>query len=144
MAKTFKPLSFGLIEEGRLAESLDAEIARAARSLLDHVRRYGEEATTKSKAEVSLKITLSPQSAGDGAYSVRGQITSKLPGRPIHETLAIHETEQETGEETLFVRASGSDADTPRQMKLATQDGRAIDPTSGEALPPREPNRKEF
>lgn len=141
MAKTFKPLTFDLIEEGRLKESLDEEIARASRALLLHVKKYGEESTAKSKAEVTLKITFAPQSASDGAYSVRGAISSKLPGRPIHETLAIHETEQ-TGEESLFVRSSGSDNTTPRQMKLATEDGRGIDPRTGEILPPAKKEEK--
>lgn len=136
MAKTFKPLAFDLIEEGRLKLALDAEISRASKALLSHIKTYGAEATSKSRAEVSLKIVFSPQSISDGTFSVRGKIDSKLPGRPIQETMAIHEQEQ-TGEETLFVRAAGSDASTPRQMKLATEDGRAIDQTTGEILPPK-------
>lgn len=135
MGSRFKPLSFDLIEEGRLKEALDQELTRTSKALLDHVRKYGVEATEKSKAEVTLKIQFGSKSASDGAYSVRGSITSKLPGRPVHETLAIHETEQ-TGEESLFVRASGSDSAPPRQLKLATEDGRAIDPRTGEVLPP--------
>jgi hypothetical protein len=34
----------------------------------------------------------------------------------------------------LFVRNSGSSASTPRQGKLCTDDGRAIDPKTGEVL----------
>jgi hypothetical protein len=138
--KKYAPISFDLIEEGRLAASLDEEIHRASRELLKHVQKYGPDATKKSKAEVTLKITLSPENAADGSYSIVGAINSKIPGRPAHATLAIHEQEQ-TGEETLFVRASGSDSTTPRQMKLATDDGKAIDPNTGEVLEP--PSKKD-
>lgn len=139
--KKFQPLKFVLIEEGRLASSLDDAIARAAKELLDHIKRYGVEATEKSKSEVTLKITLSPENATDGSYRIVGGITSKIPGRPAYATLAIHETEQ-TGEETLFVRSSGSDSVTPRQFKLATDDGKAIDPNTGEIVDPKAPKKE--
>lgn len=49
-------------------------------------------------------------------------------------TLTIHSDDQD-GTPTLFVRSSGSSPDEdPRQMKLATDDGRAIDPETHEAI----------
>lgn len=133
MGKKFVPIRFGLIEEGRLAASLDEELARAAKALVAHVQKWGPDVTKKSRATVTLKVDFAPQSAEDGSYSITASVASRLPGRPVHATLAIHEAEQ-TGEETLFVRASGSDGTTPRQMKFATDDGLAVDPKTGEVI----------
>jgi hypothetical protein len=42
----------------------------------------------------------------------------------------------DTGEPALFVRASGSTTDDPRQAVLATEDGRTVDTATGEVLEP--------
>jgi len=139
--KILKPLTFALIEEGRLAEDLDKAITKCRRELLDHVAKYGPPATAKSKAKVSLEITIQPENADDGSYAVTGIIKTTVPGRPAVSTLALASVDQD-GEETLFVRASGSSPDEdPRQMKLSTDDGRVVDPETHEARP-REPKPK--
>lgn len=110
MPKRFVPLSFNLIEEGRLAASVDESLAELTRKLIDHVKKYGADATVKSKAELAIKVTIQFDGGDDAAdYSVKGQITAKYPGRPSYVTKAVQDCEQ-TGEETLFVRTSGSDA----------------------------------
>lgn len=134
--RILKPLTFALIEEGRLSLSLDEAIVKVRTELLAHVAKYGPEATKKSKGEVTLKIAISPENAADGSYEVVGAITTKVPGRPAYATLAIASVDQD-GEETLFVRAAGSTIDPPRQMKLATEDGRGIDPETNEPIPPK-------
>lgn len=140
MGKKYAPLALGLIEEGRLAKSLDDEIARGARHLVQHVREYGRDATKKSKVEVTLKVTISPVGDENG-YVVAGAISTKTPGRPLHTTMAVHEQEQ-TGEDVLFVRKTGSSSDDPRQMRLATDDGRGVHPQTGEILPPMTDRKK--
>ena len=138
MGKRLVPVRFNLIEEGRLAESLDKAISDATQKLLWHVKEYGHEVTIKSKASVDLKITVQFDGAEIDDFSIKAAIKTTLPGRPIHVTKAIH-TEEQTGEEFLFIRASGSSTDTPRQGRLATDDGRAVDPVSGEAVAPAAP-----
>lgn len=142
MGKKYAALTLDLVEEGRLKASLDEELLKAGRALIAHVAKYGPDATKKSKAEVTLKLSISVVSPEDGSYAISGAISSKTPGRPAHATLAIHEQEQ-TGEDTLFVRAAGSSADTPRQMKLATDDGRGVHPVTGEVIPPKDQKKKE-
>ena len=132
MGKKLVPVRFNLIEEGRLAESLDKAISDATQKLLWHVKEYGHEATVRSKASVDLKITVQFDGAEIDDFSIKAAIKTTLPGRPIHVTKAIH-TEEQTGEEFLFIRASGSSTDTPRQGRLATDDGRAVDLATGEA-----------
>ena len=132
------PLKFDLIEEGRFKDSVDTALAKAMSELLQHVRKHGPETTVKSKAELNIKITLCFDGAEETDYSVKAAVSMKIPGPPVHVTKAIHEVEQ-TGEETLFVRASGSSDDSPRQMRLATDDGRGIDPKTGKPFPPLRP-----
>lgn len=141
MGSRFVPITFGLIEEGRFLESVDEALRDAAAKLIEHGKKYGPELTAKAKAELTVKITIQNDGAEDGIYSVKGAIATKLPGRPIHLTRAIHETEQD-GQESLFVRASGSTADTPRQGKLSTEDGKPIDLNTGEVKKPPKPDRR--
>lgn len=143
MAFKMVPLSFDLIEEGRFKQSVNDALAKTMRELLAHVQKYGAEVTAKSKGELNIKIVLQFDGAEETDYSVKASISTKIPGPPVHTTKAIHEIEQ-TGEDMLFVRASGSSSETPRQRRLCTEDGRPIDPTKGEAppLPPPEPKGK--
>lgn len=131
--KKFSPMSFGLIEEGRLAKSLDEAIAESGRDLIAHVGKYGPDMTKGAKAEVILKVTFTADLPAEGEYSVKGKIDTKRPGRPCHTTRAIDEVNDD-GEVTLFVRASGSDETTPRQGVLATKDGRGVDVTTGAVI----------
>jgi hypothetical protein len=130
------------IEEGELERSLNEAIERESQFFIGHTRQYGIASTSKHKCTIQLTITIEP---GDGRrvvhgreeaedYLVTGKITTKRPGRPTRTTRAVHEQEQ-TGEDVLFVRASGGDDSNPRQLKLSTKDGRAIDPETGEAKP---------
>lgn len=149
--KKFSPLAFDLLEEGNLKKSLDASLADARARLLAHIARYGTESTGKSKAKVTLEVTIAPTASSaepDGksfaTYSITSNIKSTLPGRPSVASLAIHQADQVTGEDDLFVRASGSsEGEDPRQMKLATKDGRAIEQDTGKAVDkPAEPNKE--
>lgn len=139
MAKKFVPLSFALIDEGELAGDVDEALAETARSLFEHRRRYGVEATTKAKATVTVTITIE---AGreDGDYSLKGAIQKKVPGRPARTSIAIQDRDE--GKETLFVRASGSDESSPHQAKLATDRGEAIDQETGEVRPANKKGEK--
>ena len=137
---------FAQIEEGRLSASVDETLAETARKLIAHVRKYGPKATTKSKAEVTVKIVLQFDGTGcaedaedtleGGDFSLKGSISVKQPGRPANVTRAVHGKEQD-GTDVLWVRTSGTDGDSPRQGKLCTDDGRAIDPGTGEVIPPK-------
>lgn len=139
---------FALIEEGRLQESVDEALEETCRKLISHVRKFGPKATAKAKAEISIKLALQFDGtgcAGDnvegGDFSIKGAISVKYPGRPANVTRAVHGQEQD-GSDVLWVRQSGSDGDSPRQMKLATDDGRVIDPATGEVAPPVKGKKK--
>lgn len=134
MGRKYAPLSISLVDEGRFVEHMNEELLDLQKMLLAHVAKHGIAQTAGSKAELTVKITLKHEGTSEGDYSIKTAFSSKRPGRPVEITKAIHEVEQ-TGEEALFVRRSGSDGTSPRQQKLATDDGRAIDSDTGEARP---------
>lgn len=131
MARRMKPVELSLIEEGRLLKSTDDAVKEAGKKLISHVKKYGAARANKAKAEVTLKLILKVEDADQGTYSVAANLTTKHPGRPISATLLIQDLDQD-GAENLFARASGSDEAHPRQKKLCTDDGKAIDPETGE------------
>ena len=102
-----KPCTFALLEEGRLAVGLDEDLSRATHALLAHVAEYGVEATTKSKAKLTLEITIAPMNAADGTFVYTAKVKTQLPGRPAYATTAIMDRDSLDGnKQTLFVRAS--------------------------------------
>lgn len=133
MGKSFVPMQFRGIDEGRLAEALDEELATLARDHLSHIKKYEDDLPAKTKSILTLKITIehNAEASEDGMHSIKGAITRTLPARPSSATLAIEDHEQLTGEQMLFTRTAGSDKTNPRQGKLATLDGRAIDQETG-------------
>jgi hypothetical protein len=143
-----KPLTFHLIDEGRVAKELDAQMAAVQSEILAHIREHREKAG-KAKAELTLKIGMKLVDFETGTFAVVTSLTKKLPARPSTITRAVGAIE----DDSLFVRASGSDSHPdPHQMKLATDDGRPIDATShqvidkatGEVLELSPPARKEM
>lgn len=126
------PLTVEGIEEGRFIVHANEDLDKVMKSLAEHVKKYGKEIATGSKAELAIKITIKYEGRDLSDYSVKSTTALKLPGRPAEVTVAVADKDQ-CGEDTLFVRPSGSSGETPHQRKLATDDGKTIDPKSGKA-----------
>lgn len=132
--QSFEAVQVALIDEGRFLIDMDADLKGAILALMKHVKAHGIEATKGAKAEVTAKIAIRFDGLDESDFSIRTALKVAVPGRPPHATKAV--AEYQKGEEGLFVRASGSTDDMdPRQMRLATKDGRVIDPESGRAAP---------
>lgn len=131
MAKNFKPLTFGMIEEGKLAVDLDEQLEKLHRAMGRYLEENGEDAQ-KATATLTLKIKIRCEDAKEGVFGVAGNIGIALPARPARSTMAIKDLD-ENGDACLFARASGTTVDAdPRQMKLVTNKGEPIDPETGE------------
>lgn len=128
----FVPLTVDLIDEGEFQDDFNAELKSLQIALAKFRRQWGEK-SKGAKAVLAVKITLSVESHDDGAYAIKTSIESKIPKRPDTVSLAI-EGQDQNDSLALFVRTSGSDRDDPRQSKLATRDGRTIDPVTGEVI----------
>lgn len=129
---THSPLTLDLIEEGRFMEHANEDLSKLMHALTEHVKKYGRDLSIGTKAQLNIKVVLKFEGRDVSDFSVLTTTELKLPGRPAEVTVAVAATEQ-TGEETLFVRNSGSAHDNPKQARLATDDGRAIDPKTGKA-----------
>lgn len=132
MSTRFIPVTLDLIDEGEFVEGINAELEKATQAITAYCREHGDKAH-KAKAKLKIEIEMCVVNAADGAYSIKNTIKTEHPGRPSSVSLAVG-GEDERGQGTLFVRGSGSDQHHPRQAKLATRDGRVIDPVSGEPL----------
>ena len=125
----FVPLTPELIDEGEFLDDFALELAEAQRTLANFRKKHGDK-SLKAKVKLSVDIELSIASVEDAAYAIKTSIKVTNPKRPASVSLAI-EGQTDDNKMALFVRASGSDTDNPRQGKLTTRDGRVIDSETG-------------
>ncbi len=134
--KKFAPLALGLIEEGVFLANVDTDLQDLSKEMIRYIERHGCEKSEGIKAELTIKVSLKADDPSSGDFSIKTSISKKMPGRPSGTSRAIQDREDD-GKPTLFVRTSGSDDVNPRQMKLATNDGRGIDLETGKAIEPK-------
>jgi hypothetical protein len=133
MARNYKPLALGLIDEGKFLKDVNDSISESVKKLLEYKKKYGKEAAIGSKAVINVKVTLQFDGIDEGDFSIKGQIGVALPSRPATVSKAIEEM-NDAGEPTLFVRNTGSTEDSPRQGILTTKAGEVVDTNTGEVL----------
>ena len=129
MGTTFVPLTPELIDEGEFLEDFADELTEAQRTLANFRKTHGDK-SLKAKVKLTIDVELAIQSVEDDAYTIKTAIKVTNPKRPASVSLAIG-GQTDDNKMALFVRASGSDVDNPRQGKLATRDGRTIDSQTG-------------
>ena len=132
MTTTMRPLGLQLIEEGLFLQQADADLRGLERELVAFRREHGKLAVG-AKAKLTVEITLTCAKEDDNAYYIKALTKKAMPARPANVTVGIAGETDEDGD-CLFVRASGSTPDSPKQAALATQDGRTIDPETGEVV----------
>ena len=131
-ATQFVPLTGQLVDEGLFLQDLNMELAELQNAIVQFCEAHGDRAE-KAVAVLEIKIALKVENPDDKAFSVKTTMKSKMPTRPASVSMAMGGSNDD-GKMALFVRASGSDESYPKQMKLATHDGRVIDPETGKAL----------
>lgn len=141
----FSPLELALINEGRFLAKVDEDLRKAQAYLVRYLEEHRGLAK-KSKAKVTFEVILTCEDVGrdpevrpeNATFSVTARSKLSLPSRPDSISLAVS-GEDEDGTPLLEVRRSGSTADTPHQAVLATEDGRTVNPDTGEVLegPPK-------
>lgn len=134
MAARFEPMTLAHVEEGHCLKDFENYFAGLQERLELFVAKYGARAV-KAKAKITLTLTVevSAVEEHETSYKVLSDISTKEPGRPQRMTMALS-GESETGRPALVCRASGSSPGNPRQLKMATEDGRAIDPETGRPI----------
>lgn len=132
MATQFVPLTGQLIDEGAFLGDLNLELGDLQDAIVKYCRLHGEKskgAVAKLQVEIAVKV----ENPDDQGYSIKTSIKAVHPKRPASVSLAMGGTNDD-GKQALFVRKSGSDGTSPRQLKLSTRDGRTIDSETGEAF----------
>lgn len=139
MATTFRPVTLEMVEEGRLLHDLEEQFRDLQAQLVGYVRQHGE-ISKGAKAKLALAVTLrvdhvpGDQCQDDATYSITSDIRATLPVRPKRASIAMS-AEDDYGQQRLFCRASGTTGgEHPRQRRLTTEDGDAVDPETGEVI----------
>lgn len=133
MASKFKPLTLALVDEGRFLGDINEEIEAGMKALIKFKKKYGKDKALKAKAVIGISLSIVFEGRDENDFSVKGLIKQTVPSKPASVTVAM-ESEDDAGEATLFVRASGSTADSPKQGVLATKAGDLIDQKTGEVI----------
>jgi len=129
--KRFDTLTIALIDEGEFLRDIDSALVDAQEGLLAHMDEY-KEAAIGAKAKVTVEIELIKTEV-EATVNVKAGIKIKLPGRLATVSIAMAD-EDATGRPRLLVPLSGSTSAPPKQSRLCTQDGRPIDPVTGEII----------
>ena len=69
----------------------------------------------------------------DTVFFAEGKMSTTLPQTPPIVNLCLP-LEDDAGKPGLFMQASGGREETPRQGRLCTDDGQAVDTETGEVL----------
>lgn len=126
------PIELELIDEGRFIDAINEAIQRIAAQMKTFVDVHGDKAA-KAKAVVTATVEIFCLNPSDYSFGCLARVTDKLPSAPPAVSMLLGGTTQ-TDEPTLFCNASGSSSTDPRQQKIFTDDGRAINTETGEVM----------
>lgn len=132
-ATQFVPLTGQLIDEGDFLKRLDKELADLSDTIVRFCHEHGA-AALKCKGELNIKLALKIENPEDLAVSLKISMKPVPPQPPATVSMVMGGVHDDGKKMALFVRASGSDRSHPKQLKLATHDGRIIDQDTGEVL----------
>ncbi len=131
-ATKFVPLTADLIDEGQFLNDLDQELAEVQQAISVFRKAYGEKAKD-AKAKLTIEIEVKVENVDENFYSIKTTMKATHPKRPASVSIAMGGADDD-GKMALFVRQSGSDDEHPKQLKLATRNGRVVDPETGVPL----------
>lgn len=126
MATKFVPVDLSCLEEGNFLNDANSTFQKLQQDFLKYCEMYGTKAD-KSKFSMQMEVTVKCVDQDREIFVIHSDLSYKMPNRPTEVTSAMPEfTDDIPPRHTLFVKRSGGDSHDPRQMKLATQDGRTI------------------
>lgn len=126
------PLTVELLEEGRFLAETNKKLRELQADMVRYIEEHGD-SSKGAKGVLTLKISII-SNGPDQIIGLKTERKTTMPSEPANMTYAIAE-ETAKGELALFVRATGSDTDSPKQTKLCTADGQTINPETGELMP---------
>lgn len=126
----FIALNLDLIEEGDFMAEANIQLGKLQEQLIAYRDKHQME-SKGAKGKLTMEITVKIEDPKDELFSIKSSIKKALPARPSYTSLAMANKTQD-GQARLFVRESGSTADSPRQSVLCTEAGEMVDQTEPE------------
>lgn len=132
MAENLKVVSLGNIDEGRFMKQANEAFVKLQEEMVLFANEHGDKAD-KAMGGMVISLKVGCVNAKDGAFGLITQIKTVLPSPPAKATFAMA-SNRESAHPRLFCRPSGTGKDTPAQALLSTEDGRTVNPATGEVL----------
>ncbi|MBN1345993.1 MAG: hypothetical protein JXQ73_25115 [Phycisphaerae bacterium] len=135
MSTRFVPVELGHLNEGRFLEEANEHFELVQAEMVKHLRKHADKAKgAKAKLVLEIEVKCENAEKDEDLFEISAKSKVTLPTAPTSISLAMG-GETQDNQLRLFARRSGTTGDTPRQGILATQDGRTIDPETGEEIP---------
>jgi hypothetical protein len=135
MAK-YVPLEFGLIGEGAFLKDVDYQLKKIQKQLINYINQFGKDNKVAAGLDIKVQFLYIPD---HNAFAMKASMKSNLPSMPGF-IAALIPGETQTGEPALLCAAAGTSDDSPLQQRFCTQDGRRVDPETGEVIDEQEPD----
>jgi hypothetical protein len=137
----FVEISAERLEDCKFLEKLNAKLAETAQSIHDYRSKYRANAkTARAVLTVKIEVIAEPRECLPGdltnsaSWLVQTEFEVKKPKDHPGQSVPVCVTDDE-GRPKLFVQRSGGFDGDPLQLRLATQDGRGINPETHEISP---------
>ena len=128
------PLKVANINDQKFLPELEEKFRAMQEALARYLFKHDHRAIG-AKAVLTVKLTLAIEESKEP--SLKAQIDMKIPADPAHVGMARFGTDEHGP--CCKVQRAGSFKDSPRQGRIFTEDGRKIDPNTGEILDPPYP-----
>ncbi len=122
-----KPLTIADIAEGKFLEDFIQELVFTEAMMVKFVQQW-RDAADKAKGRVVATVWLEYDRDDPHRIKVSGKVTSVLPKRPGRTCVG----QIDHGRYMVGCLPCGATDDGPEQGRLCTQDGRVVDPKTGE------------
>ncbi|MBN1510566.1 MAG: hypothetical protein JXB13_00995 [Phycisphaerae bacterium] len=131
---SYVALKLANIDDQKFLPAVEEKFREVQEKLTRYVQKH-EARAIGAKAVLTVKITLAVEKSQDP--SIKAEIETKVPSDPPHLSIAQFGTDKHGP--CVQVQRAGSYGDSPRQGRMFTEDGRRIDPNTGEILDPPAP-----
>lgn len=137
----FVELSVDRLNDCTFLGDMNAKLAEAVQSIHDYRAKYKNNAkTVKAVLTVQVEIIAEPrepqpgQAKNQAGWLIQTHINVKRPKDHPGQSMPVCMNGQD-GQPKLFVQRAGSFDGDPTQLRLATEDGRGINPETHEISP---------
>jgi len=127
-----QPLELEKIEEGRFLALFRKSLAEVQAAIGRRIAEYPD-SRKGVKAVVTAEVAFELSGDDLDVIAITTSLKHKTPAPPKGRSTGVLDT-TDAGAHAVFVRPSGSARGAPTQGRLCTEDGKSIDPETGEIV----------